>query len=246
MRLATRPSRAAEPHVFDVAKTAAQLGYFTKLPGAHITVAPDAEYPWPVDLVHQIRAEFDADFVPAFIRQPWMTPAHTVVITGRHLACRHRPILAEDDADEVLHEAVFPCSSVGGMHLHGPVLASTTLEVRAELTDAEKELSESAGLDVRRELGGYVPFDGRVVETFRAIRHQNANKTVKQIKAEVVAIAVQKAAAAAAAIDTARRDELRDKWKYLERIREHETEADRKKALAPRERKPFAFLGRAS
>lgn len=224
--------------MFDLASSMMDLGYHVRL-GKQISAIPDPEYPWDPDIVRKIRSEFDPSWTPLFCRELWMSPNKGFVITARHMVARHVAIPKADV--DVLPALTSSQASWWGIQIKTPVLECMTLETRLHDGECECEscvIERSCGGMVRRDLGGYVPFDDRIYLTCRAMWNQNHTKRIKDLVREVTYLQCDKPKEASAAAMNDLRDELKSDWKWLERKREAETEYDIQRASAPAPTRP--------
>lgn len=228
-----------EKQAFEMAETMSDLGFHTRL-GSWIT-ATDAEYPWDPSIVKAIRREFDPFFTPLFCREAWMTPTKGIVVIGRHMIARHVSV-PKSEVDVLKVQSLPISGSYNGVTFRQPLLEATTLETRP----APDEVERDSGGMVRRELGEYVPFDGRVYQTMKAIWHQNHSQRIKELVKEVAYLQVDKPKEASNYAMEELRYDLKNDWKRLERIRQSETDYDRNKAMAPPPTRPSVLVGKAA
>lgn len=247
MRLSVSDSKGAQrDQMVSLASNMSDLGYYVRL-GKQISAVPDAEYPWDPAIVRKIRAEFDPAWTPLFCRELWQSPGtHGHVVTGRHMVGRHVSIpKSELDVLSVLR----PSHSYGGITIKAPIIESMTLETRLHDGSCECDscaVERSSGGLVRRDLGSYVPFDDRVYFTCKAIWQQNHSKKAKQIAKEIAYLQVDKPQEEIKAHFEGLRQNLKDDWSRMERIRKSETDYDRMKAAEPRAPKPMVAVGKAA
>lgn len=205
-----------------ILKEASSAGYYVRL-GAQFVIE-DVEYPVPWEMVHRIRREFDPAFVPLFCREGWRAPNGDIFVTGRFMCGRYVPLPHE--GQEPLN-ILWPSHKVGGVWWHGPVIESATFETDRADDEVEKKTHGVA----RKDIGGFVPFDGRVYRTLAAIAEQNRNRRTKDILADVIDKQIAEPKRKQKAVTDELRLELRDKWKWLSWLREQEQTAAGRRAL---------------
>ena len=227
----------AKEQAFEMANTMSDLGYYSRL-GSWITAVPDAEYPWDPSIVKAIRAEFDPAWTPLFCKEAWVTPTKGIVVTGRHMVARH---VAIPHSEVDVMKVHVPFDRCNGITFKRPLLECMTLEIRAE-DEVERD---TKGM-VRKQLGTYVPFDNRVYLTCKAIWHQNHNMRAKDLAKEIAYLQCDAPKEASNGAMEDLRLNLKDDWKYLERLRESETEADVMKSMAPPPTRPSVLVGKAA
>lgn len=239
MRLSVNESEESEQQQFDLARSMSDLGYYTRL-GSFIT-ARDSEYPWDANIVKSIRREFDPAWTPLFAREAWMTPTKGIVVTGRHMVARHVPNPKRESQALKVHG--LPIGGwLCGIEFKTPLIEAMTLELRP----APDEVENSARGMVRQDLGEYVPFDARVYKTCQAMWHQNHSKTVRELSREIAYLQIDKPKEESAKQMEELRYRLKSDWGFLERLRETETEDDRKKAYAPKPVTPMVLVGKSA
>lgn len=210
-----------------------------RLLGVHWSIE-DVEYPVPWHLVREIRSEFDPLFVPLFRRRFWQTPNGHAFTDGRFALGRYVPTPESSLPDLGIS---WPAYRLGGIYFKGPVACALVMDpqdfARAEYEsnpDWRGPNGERHWKQIRSE---FVPFSGKVVRDMRETRHWLATRRAQDIHRAVTKGAAALRMAKRQAISADRRQALRDDWKRLCRLRQAETEYDRRRAMAPRQPAPW-------
>ena len=246
MRLATSQTHGTEAQQFDLATTMASLGFHTRM-GYQISAIPDPAYPWDPAIVKKIRREFDPAWTPLFARERWMTPNKGFITTERHMVGRWVP---NPRTDVDMLKVLTPLhKTIRGVVMRTPLLEAMTLEVRMHDLNCRCEKCvierDSNGM-VRADLGRYVPFDDRIYHTCYAMHAQNRRTRIKELVREITYLQTEKPQEESLKETEKLRYVLKTDWKYLERLRENETEEDRKKAYAPKPVTPMVLVGKSA
>jgi hypothetical protein len=165
-------------------------------------------YVWSKPLVRAIR-EFDAGFVPVWVRRVYQTPAGSLVVRGYHILGRHilnSSMVADGEI------AVTGLRPTNGWPYIGPIYQSRTLELQ-EGTEEIRHLKKQFG-----HPGLYVPFDDRVLRAVRKMwwRVRAREKGVQLVEQEQLAGRDSKEAALQKVSEN-RRLALKDEEKTIKR-----------------------------
>lgn len=209
------------------------MGLYALL-GAEFSCVPHEMYPPDWDAVKACRV-FDPAFTPVGVREAWLSPSGGIHVTFRYMIARRVLVPREEYAPL---NCVFPSHPIHGMQFRGPLVEAGMLD---DTTDLNEERTHGAA---RSELPKFVPFDMRAAHTMAAIWQQNHSKRTKDIKAEIVDAQVEAPKRAVASQMEELRYRTRHDFARLKRIREAETDSDRRKAAAPPEAKPYVFIDR--
>lgn len=229
----------ANHRLFQFANGARGAGLWQQI-ATEFSAVPDVTYPVPVDIVRDIRKDFDPNFVPLWVRRVYLTPSGGEVVRGFHMLARYieHPLYEPSERVRVL------TPTYGWSYNSGWIYPCSTLErcqCRCGAWKGRPDVcSQCGGQDLKRPdmPGRYVPFDRSVYlamqQQFWAVKaKERGDRDVKESAMDAMFNSDKRALAA---LEAGRAQIMHDDSAYLRRLVEQG-----RIHSAPREPQTYVF-----